>query len=127
MAAAANNRLPKFMAMIIMYSVTTLFSITAAARDNPGSIDNCVESLFNPPSGPELTMKSMACKDLLRSIVITYRVTGKLPPEYINALKKLPEFRDDPAALKKFIYGLSPNETALKNNGCEKHDSKINL
>ncbi|XP_073290412.1 uncharacterized protein [Primulina huaijiensis] len=128
MAAASHNGLPKSMAMIIlMCYVATLFSIRAAAPDNPGSVDNCMESLFNPSRGPEFMMKRMICRDLLRSIAITFRVTGKFPPEYIKALKNLPKFRDDQAALKKFICGLSPNETALKNYGCEKDDSKINL
>ncbi|XP_073052461.1 uncharacterized protein [Primulina eburnea] len=124
-AAASHKRLQKFMALIIlMCSVVNLFSITAATRDNSGSIENCVKSLFNPPSGPEFMMKRVMCRDLLRSIGITFRVTGKLSDEYMKALGKLPKFRDDPAALKKFICGLSPNETALKNYGCEKDDSK---
>ncbi|KAL2228897.1 UNVERIFIED_CONTAM: hypothetical protein Sindi_1869400 [Sesamum indicum] len=113
---------PKPMApIILLFSAALLFSVASAASSpqSPArrrdTVEKCVNLLFDPPAAAPPKLKRILCRDLLRSIVISFKVTGKLSPEYVAALEKLPKFKRDPSALKKFLCGLSPE----KKFGCE--------
>ncbi|KAK4432687.1 hypothetical protein Salat_1030900 [Sesamum alatum] len=117
---------PKPMAAILLlFSAAVLFSITSAASSpqpparRRDTIEKCVKLLFDPPATALPKLKRILCRDLLRSIVISFKVNGKLSPEYVQALEKLPKFKRNPGALKKFLCGLSPAEKF----GCTKSEN----
>ncbi|KAL9150340.1 hypothetical protein ABFS82_12G162000 [Erythranthe guttata] len=113
---------PKRMANIILVvSVAALFSITTAAAASgqapplqppgkPSRVEACVKLLFDPPVEASPSMRRTLCRDLLRTMVTSFAITGKLSPEYLAAIKKLPKFKDSPKSLEKFICGLYPGK-----------------
>ncbi|KAL7092436.1 hypothetical protein ACP275_12G164400 [Erythranthe tilingii] len=118
---------PKRMANIILViSVAVLFSVTTAAAatsgqapllspGKPSRVEACVKLLFDPPAEASPNMRRTLCRDLLRTMVTSFGITGKLSPRYLAALKKLPKFKDSPKSLEKFICGLYPG----KKHGCD--------
>ncbi|PIN16794.1 hypothetical protein CDL12_10551 [Handroanthus impetiginosus] len=113
---------PKPLAIILVFSSIVLFSITsAAAGPEPppqwrrSSVETCVRLLFDPPQQPPPKLKVILCRDLLRTIITSFKITGKLSPEYLAAIKKLPKYKNNPSGLKKFLCGLSPS----KEIGCQ--------
>ncbi|KAL8036542.1 hypothetical protein ABFX02_12G165300 [Erythranthe guttata] len=117
---------PKPMSVIaLVLSVAVLFSVTTAAVSGqapplpppgkPSRVEACVKLLFDPPAEASPNMRRILCRDLLRTMVTSFGITGQLSPEYLAALKKLPKFKDSPKSLEKFICGLYPG----KKHGCD--------
>ncbi|KAL7133762.1 hypothetical protein ABFS83_12G161600 [Erythranthe nasuta] len=117
---------PKRMANIILViSVAVLFSVTTAAAASgqppllspgkPSRVEACVKLLFDPPAEASPNMRRTLYRDLLQTMVTSFGITGKLSPEYLAALKKLPKFKDSPKSLEKFLCGLYPG----KKLGCD--------
>ncbi|GFP89200.1 hypothetical protein PHJA_001063700 [Phtheirospermum japonicum] len=109
---------PKSMALILLFSIALLFSVTTAARKKTHSIKECVKLVFDPPPVAPTFWKRTLCRDLLRTNVKSFQITGDLSQEYLTALKKLPRFNNNPAGLNNFLCGLGPAKEAAMKLGC---------
>ncbi|KAL3830127.1 hypothetical protein ACJIZ3_018929 [Penstemon smallii] len=67
------------MAMILLFSGATLLSAAANSPtppEKPSAVETCVKLAFDPPPEPQPLMKRLLCKDLLREIGHSYKITG---------------------------------------------------
>ncbi|CAI9098522.1 OLC1v1035187C1 [Oldenlandia corymbosa var. corymbosa] len=56
---------------------------------------------------------SIVCKDILRMVNVYRRDNGYLPSYYVEALEKVPKFKNDKYALNRFLCRMDPHNNYL--------------
>lgn len=76
--------------------------------------------VFDPPRSPPEEMLELKtkegfryCMEQLRLIVKGYNRNCRLPSVFVEALKKVPKFKDHEAALSEYIRQLAPRCTPI--------------
>ncbi|KAM7474298.1 hypothetical protein LguiB_021541 [Lonicera macranthoides] len=72
-------------------------------------MEECVMLFFNRDTKKNINDRPnyIRCKDKLRKVGIHYKLYGVLSREYVEALKKVPKFKNDEASLNRFLSRLA--------------------
>ncbi|CAK9160184.1 unnamed protein product [Ilex paraguariensis] len=106
--------------LVVSIFMTTYDRKESTSYDNGGgpgdgesTVEYCVKHHSgNPPppnhkEGWRSEYYYIVCRDVFRNIGLSYQVSGILPPDYVKAMKNVPEFKNNETALNAFFCGLA--------------------
>lgn len=96
--------------MEVIATTAKVEGMDVIARTAKGKgMEDCVMLFFNRDSRKNISNREnyIWCKDKLREVGIHYKLFGVLSQEYVEALRKVPKFKNDEASSNRFLDRLS--------------------